>query len=92
MNRIVHISFQSCASVFVTEFLEVDFLGQKLYTLVILIDIAKLPTRALPVYLPQPQQYLKVPEAPYAPSHSVFKLSYIGQSHRWNGISFYFYE
>lgn len=32
MNRIVHISFQSCASVFVTEFLEVDFLGQKLYT------------------------------------------------------------
>ena len=71
MNIITHNSFQSCASISLSKFLEGDFLGQKVCALVILLDIANLPTtEVLPIYL-TPQRYLRVPEVPHPPPHSV---------------------
>lgn len=55
----------------VSKFLKVDFLGQKVCALVILIDTANLPmTEALWIYLCLPQCF-RVPGAPYPPPHSV---------------------
>lgn len=72
MNIIAHISFQSCAGISLSKFLEVDFLGQKVCALVILLDIANLlTTEVLPIYLSPLQRYLRVPEAPHPPPHSV---------------------
>lgn len=73
MHIIADISFQSCASISVSKFLEVDFHGQKMCALIILIDIANLPTReVLPLYLPLPPATFEGPEAPCPLPHSVF--------------------
>lgn len=69
--------FKSCASIFVSEFLEVDFLGQKLYALVILIDTVNLPTKRLHQFTyPHPRnvwRFLKL----HTLHHTVFTSFFI---------------